>query len=158
MTTTLVAGSVSGARDLAAVPLGGQQASIAGPVPPGTYFVRLTSANACGTSAPSGEVSVVVGATEALPAAPTNFAASLFVDIFSVTATFTWTPPPGPLTGHRIEAGTRLGLADIASAPLGPGGTFVLPNVPKGTYYLRVRAVNGAGTSAPSADVALTVP
>lgn len=165
VTTTLLAGTTSGSSNLATVPLAGQQTSIAGPVPAGTYFVRMTSANACGTSASSGEVFVTMGAAEVLPAAPTNLAVSLFRDIFSFTATFTWTPPPGAVTGHQIEVGTGLGLADLATAPLGAGGSFVVPNLPPGlsnafprVYYVRVRAVNSAGSGAPSADVVVVVP
>ena len=165
VTTTLLAGTTSGSSNLATVPLAGQQTSIAGPVPPGTYFVRMTSANACGTSAPSGEVFVTMGAAEALPAAPSNLAVSLFRDIFSFTATFIWTPPPGAVTGHQMEVGTGLGLADLATVPLGAGGSFVVPNLPPGlsnafprVYYVRVRAVNSAGSGAPSADVVVVVP
>ncbi|MFN7979706.1 MAG: hypothetical protein U0P30_16350 [Vicinamibacterales bacterium] len=32
------------------------------------------------------------------------------------------------------------------------------PNVPQGTYYLRVEAVNALGTSAPSNEVTVVVP
>ncbi len=159
VTTTLLAGTASGSSNIATVPLAGQQSTIAGAVPPGAYFLRMTSSNACGTSAASGEVLVVMGAAEALPAAPTNLAVSTFTDIFSVTATFTWTAPPGSVTGYQIEAGSGVGLADVGTAQLGPSGTFVLPNAPRGgAYYVRVRAVNAAGTSAPSADVVLAVP
>ena len=58
----LQAGSVSGAADLGTVGLGGDTTTTAaaGTVPPGPYFVRVFAANACGTSAPSTEVSTLV--------------------------------------------------------------------------------------------------
>ena len=33
---------------------------VGGAVPPGPYFIRIAAANACGTSAPSVEVSTIV--------------------------------------------------------------------------------------------------
>jgi predicted phage tail protein len=35
---------------------------------------------------------------------------------------------------------------------------LVVPNAPSGTFYVRVRAVNAAGASEPTADIPVTVP
>jgi hypothetical protein len=70
-----------------------------------------------------------------------------------------WTPPAAALTGYVLEAGTGPGLANlIAGLALGTAPGVVAPNVTPGTYYVRVRAVNGPLASAPSAEVIVTVP
>jgi hypothetical protein len=58
-----------------------------------------------------------------------------------------------------LEAGTAPGLANlIAGLALGPTPVLVAPNVPPGTYRVRVRAANGALVSAPSNEVTVVVP
>ena len=42
--------------------------------------------------------------------------------------------------------------------PLPPGESFAFSGVPEGTYTFRLRAVNAAGVSAPSAPVTQTFP
>ncbi|MGQ0736623.1 MAG: PQQ-dependent sugar dehydrogenase [Acidobacteriota bacterium] len=56
------AGSVSGAANLATLTVDGALRSLSVQAPPGTYFVRVRSVSACGISAPSNEVIVVVAA------------------------------------------------------------------------------------------------
>lgn len=53
------AGSVSGAADIGAFPMGAAT-SFSGAVPPGTYFVRIRGVNAAGAGPPSNEVVVAV--------------------------------------------------------------------------------------------------
>jgi predicted phage tail protein len=54
------AGSTSGAADLAVLTVDGVSRGLAVNAPPGTYFVRMRSVNACGDSAPSSEIVVTV--------------------------------------------------------------------------------------------------
>jgi glucose/arabinose dehydrogenase len=54
------AGSTSGAADLAVLTVDGVSRELAVNAPPGTYFVRMRSVNACGDSAPSSEIVVTV--------------------------------------------------------------------------------------------------
>jgi hypothetical protein len=56
----LIAGSVPGGADRATLTLPPTTTAIGGPVPAGTYFVRVVTGNACGLSAPSAEVALVV--------------------------------------------------------------------------------------------------
>ncbi|MGE0359378.1 MAG: Ig-like domain-containing protein [Vicinamibacterales bacterium] len=56
----LQAGSISGGSDRATLTLPATTTAVGGAVPPGPYFIRLAAGNACGVSAPSAEVSVVV--------------------------------------------------------------------------------------------------
>ncbi len=150
---TLLAGTASGLSNAARLALG-PQTSVSGPVPGGTFFARVTASNACGTSAPSGEVFFTIGAADALPAAPSGLTSS----VTGSTLTLSWTAPAGPVTGYVLEAGSAPGLANIGAATIGAGTSFVIPGVPAGTYYVRVRAVTSAGSGAPSNDVAVVVP
>jgi predicted phage tail protein len=43
------------------------------------------------------------------------------------------------------------------SLPAGSGTTFTIPNIPIGTFYLRVRAINAAGSSPASNELTLTM-
>ena len=151
---TLLAGTGPGLSNIAAVALPGTPTSIAGAVPAGTYYARVTATNACGTSGPSGEVFFTIGAPEALPSAPANLTAN----VTGSTLTLSWTAPPGPVTGCMLEAGSAPGLANIGAATIGAGTSFVIPGVPPGTYVLRLRAITSAGSGAPSSDVFVRLP
>ncbi|MFN7978803.1 MAG: hypothetical protein U0P30_11735 [Vicinamibacterales bacterium] len=61
-------------------------------------------------------------------------------------------------TGYVLEAGSDIGLSDLAAVPRGPGATVIVPPVPRGGEVVRVRAVNAAGASGPSNEVVLRVP
>jgi hypothetical protein len=56
----LQAGSITGGTDRAVLTLPATTTSVGGAVPAGPYFIRLAAGNACGVSAVSAEVSVVV--------------------------------------------------------------------------------------------------
>ena len=75
------------------------------------------------------------------------------------TLTLSWTAPGlTGVTGYIVEVGSAPGLANLASIPTGSTATtFVAPNVPPGTYYLRVRASAGGIPSAPSNEVTATI-
>lgn len=80
-TYTLLAGSGPGASNLATVAVG-SATSFPANAPAGTYYVRVVASNACGTSAPSNEETVVVGALGGSP-----------------LLMFTVTPNPVPFSG-----------------------------------------------------------
>jgi hypothetical protein len=119
--------------------------------PPGTYYMRV---RARGTvlSSPSNEVRLVIGST-ATPGAPS----ALTAVTTGRTFTFNWLGPHSgsiaPTTGYVIEAGSAAGLSNLASMRLGNTTTFNITNVPLGTYYVRVRAENANGRSAPTNEV-----
>ena len=71
--------------------------------------------------------------------------------------TMTWLQPPrgGPATGYIVEAGSASGLTNIGTVSV-PGRSLTFANVP-GFYFLRVRATNAGGASAPSAEVMIAV-
>jgi hypothetical protein len=146
----LEAGSAPGEVDIFSGEIG-LQSSLAATAPPGTYYVRVRSSNACGVGPPSNEVLVAV----MVPEAPTAFSASTI----GFVVTFQWNPPAGHApAGYVLEAGSSPGQRDLASLPLGPGTTmFSVPGVPNGTYYVRVRAANTAAAGPPSNELRLVV-
>lgn len=152
----LEVGSASGLSDILTTTLPVSTTTIGGDVPPGAYYIRVKAANACGTGPASSEVFAVVGSATALPGSPEN----LMATVSGSNVTFSWSPPSsgGAPTGYVLEAGSGQGLADIARLVLGPVTTFSTgPIVPPGTYYVRVRAVNAAGTGFLSNGVVVVV-
>ena len=82
----------------------------------------------------------------------TSAAANVLVDVagyLSTGGTYV------AITPTRV-ADTR--LDEEEPLPLGPGETFQFAGVPPGTYTLRVRSTNGAGTSGSSNAVTLSFP
>jgi hypothetical protein len=146
------AGSATGLANLASLNIGARL-GVQTPAPPGTYFVRVRGRNACGVGPSSNEVVVQVGGPP--PEAPTNLAHT----IAGRTVTLSWQAPTtgAPPTSYRLEAGSALGLANLAVATT-TGQTYVVSNVPAGTYYVRVRSANAAGASAPTPDAVIVVP
>jgi hypothetical protein len=70
-----------------------------------------------------------------------------------------WVPEDGVVMASRVEAGSAPGLSNLAVLPVAGGQrTVAVPNVPSGTYYVRVRALNYVGSSAPSNEVMVVVP
>ena len=150
----LLAGTTPGfSTPFAALPVPAAATSLAIPgVPAGTYYLRLVAQNAGGTSAPSNEVTLTVAGLTA-PGAPT-----LSASVSGRTVSVSWTPGSGGApAGYTLSAAVSPGGAPVATVPLGGTGV-AFPNVPSGTYYLRLTASNGAGTSPASNQVAVTVP
>jgi len=152
------AGSGPGRVDLANFNTGSTAATfVTDGVPPGTYFVRVRAGNSAGVSAASNEVVVaVVGSGGCTPGAPTNLTASAT----GSTVTLQWAAPVGTCvpTSYVIEAGSAPGLSNLASFNTGSTATsIVAAGVGAGTYYVRVRAVNGNGISVPSGEATLVV-
>ncbi|MEZ5283931.1 MAG: fibronectin type III domain-containing protein [Vicinamibacterales bacterium] len=87
------------------------------------------------------------------PAAPQMPA----VNIDQQTVTVQWQPPAETVTGYVVEAGTAPGLANIASFPM-PGTSLVVPNVPSGRYFVRIRARNHIGWGVATDDIVVDVP
>ncbi|MEZ5290330.1 MAG: hypothetical protein R2745_04550 [Vicinamibacterales bacterium] len=85
-----------------------------------------------------------------VPAAPT-----LQASASGSTVSASWNAVGGA-TAYRVEAGITPALM-LAGYDIGPLTSFTLPNVPQGTYYLRVRARNASGLGAPSNVVGVTV-
>ena len=73
--------------------------------------------------------------------------------IFSVGSSACTAP-----TGFTLQAGSSADFSNIATVALGPAIAFATAGVPPGTYYVRVRALNGVGVSPASNELLLIVP
>lgn len=90
------------------------------------------------------------------PGAPVNLGSSLF----GSTLTLTWSPPVngGTPTAYVIEAGSTNGATDVANFSTGSIATGFSATVSGGgTFFIRVRATNADGTSAPSNQIFVTI-
>lgn len=134
----------------------GNVLSIAGDVPRGRYYAAVRAANPAGVSNLSETMVIDVGPI--LPT-PTGFT----VTWQGPTAIFSWHPAEGGRaledrpTSYTLEGGTVRGMADIGSVSLGDVTSFQ-GEVPAGTYYVRLRAVNAFGQSRPTDDVVVARP
>jgi hypothetical protein len=75
------------------------------------------------------------------------------------TVTLSWhrSSVGGAPTGYVIEAGDAPGNSNLAVLPTGSAMTSFRVTAPPGRYHVRVRALNGAGTSAVSDEIVLLV-
>ena len=97
------------------------------------------------------------GSSGTCPSAPQGLPA---VATFSSTVTLTWLPPAvGTPTSYVIEESSAPGgPANLANFNTGNAATsLTISDVAVGTYYVRVRAVNSCGQSAPSGEVQVIV-
>jgi hypothetical protein len=145
------AGSRSGAADIATLDMR-NRLSLDTAAPPGRYYVRVRGVNSCGRGTASNEVVLTVGGP------PPDPPANLTVQVSGRTATLSW---PAPGTGalptfYQLEAGTAPGLSDVAVART-VDRLLVVTDVVPGSYYVRVRAGNASGLSAPTADIPVSV-
>jgi len=89
-----------------------------------------------------------------VPPAPDAFVA----EVSGTTVTLSWTPASvgGAVSSFEVEVSPTPGSAAFGRVTLTQSPAY-FPNVPAGTYYMRLRSVGPGGTSAPSADVAAVV-
>ena len=155
----LEAGSVSGASNLANIVTNSTATTFsASGIGAGTYFVRVRAQNGGGVSPPSNEVVVIVG-TIGCASSP-NAPGGLSATVSGTTVTLTWSAPASgcAATSYVLQAGSGPGLSNLANFNTGNSATtYVASAVGVGTYFVRVRAVNGNGTSGPSNEIILTV-
>src|SRR5207253_1386103 len=84
------------------------------------------------------------------PGVPANLTYSLD----GRTVSLTWSAVAGAVS-YDVEAGSSTGLADLAVVNTTALGLTATPG--NGTYYVRVRARNAAGVSAPSNEIIITI-
>jgi hypothetical protein len=151
----LQVGTATGQSNLFNQPVG-STTSVSGVVGAGQYFWRLIATNAAGASAASVEAlfNVGGGGCTAAPTAPQGLTSSVSAGV----VTLSWSASAGAVTTYIVEAGSAPGLANLYNAPLGSAATVLQTPAPRGTYFVRVRAQNGCGTSAPSNEQIVTVP
>ncbi len=151
---TLIARTPAGAL-LVSQPIG-LTTTFAATAPNGTYVLAVQATNAAGAGPESAPVTVVLPSSATPPGTPSG----LTVAVSGTTAVFTWNPPSsgGAVTNYMLVAGTTSGFTvPIATATLPGTPGLSVPNVPAGTFYVRVLAMNNGGMSGPSNEVVLTV-
>ncbi len=129
--------------------------TFAAPAPRGVFVVRVRAVSACGASAASNDVVLGVGGAELPPGAPEDFVA----DVNGSAVAFSWAAPAtgGAAGAYILEAGSGPGLSDIARVPVN-GTSLTAPNVPAGTYFVRVRGINNTGLGDASEELQVVVP
>ncbi len=91
---------------------------------------------------------------------PSTAPTSLTAGASGSTVTLSWAAPStsNPPTAYLIEAGSAPGLSNLATVNTGNTLTsFSANGVGAGEYYLRVKAITGVSTSAPSNESRLVV-
>lgn len=72
--------------------------------------------------------------------------------------TLRWSEAPGAPGVTSVDAGSGPGLTNLASLAVAPGeAVLVVPNVPPGTYFVRVRTRTAAGVEAISNEITVVV-
>jgi YVTN family beta-propeller protein len=151
VTGYVLEGGLAPGQTLAGVRTPGTTTSWSLDVPSGALYLRMHALSVSGRSAASNEVQVLVNVPQP-PSPPT----ALLGLASGSTLQLSWT--------NTAFGGTPASLLlDVSGSfngtlPMPPGETFMFTGVPPGTYTLAVRAMNGAGTSSPSAPVTLTFP
>ena len=107
--------------------------------------------DAVGTTISNEQIAIV---GPVLPTAPTGLTAQ----VAGRSVTLNWTAPPGGVTGYVLEAGASPGATQLSQAIGSTASSLTVNDVPPGTYYVRIRARNGAGTGPASNEVVVVVP
>ena len=145
---TLYVGSSPGASDLGVHPLG-LATSVAGPLLPGTFFLRVVASNTAGSAA-SNDVRVPMEA----PGTPTMHVAGVHDGI----VTLSWSPGAtgGIPAGYVLRVRAPGSDALLVNTPV--TGTSLSGPAPPGTYHVSIVATGALGSSAESNRVVVVVP
>jgi hypothetical protein len=146
----LEAGSGQGLNDIYVGDIG-NITTLTTSAPAGTYFIRMRARTARGVGFPSNEVQVTLGSPHcATPLPPTGFTA----DQRRNTLTLEWNSVLGA-SSYQLEAGTDRGLANVYGGNVGSTSRvqFNVAAVPRGQYYLGVRAVASCGIVSIAAEI-----
>ncbi|MGO8669784.1 MAG: fibronectin type III domain-containing protein [Capsulimonadaceae bacterium] len=113
-----------------------------------TYYYTVAAINGGGTSAQSSEASATL-----VPAVPTGLGAT----VGNAQVSLSWTPGTGA-TSYSVYRGTTSGGEGASAIATSTSATYIDTAVTSGmTYYYKVAAVNGGGTSALSNEAGATL-
>ena len=152
------AGTSPGAADVARLMTGSAATSlIAQGVPDGTYYVRVRAMTAAGVGGASSDVTFTVGSVTDCGTAPAR-AHGLAATVTGTTVRLTWSEGASGCgaTAFIVQAGSATGGSELAQVRV--GSAALVATAPPGTYYVRVLALNGRGTSAASEEIVVRVP
>jgi len=144
----LEAGSSPGLSNVAVLNTGSGATTFSTAAPPGLYYVRIRSQNACGISAPSNETTVTIGCSP--PSAPGMLSAT----VSGSNVALSWGPATGAAS-YVLEAGSAPGASNLGQFPTASPG--LAASAPPGIYYVRVRALSACGSGPASNEVIVTV-
>lgn len=150
-TSYLLEGSLSPGAVVASVPTGSAATTFSFTVPTGSFYLRLRAMNGGELSLPGNEIKVNV-AVPVKPATPANFQAAVQGRLLFLAWKNSYAG--GEPTGLMLDITGPI----TASVPLPLSEELSVPNVFDGTFTLRLRAVNAAGSSAQTSAATLTVP
>jgi hypothetical protein len=124
----------------------GNRTNVSGAAGPGSLWARVRARNSLGTSAPSNEVTFVLGGCETPPATPTTLTGR----IIGGTVTLEWSPSASA-TGYILQAGTAANRSDLYNNQVGNRTSLSASGLPLGfEAFVRVIATNACGNSAPT--------
>ncbi len=152
---TLVGRATAGGPVLAAVPMG-SGTSFSVTAPNGTFVVSVTASNDEGT----GPESTAVTVTAPQAVVPLGPPVGLLSNVSGATVSFSWNPPSrgGPVTSYVLWAGLTPSVSPpLVTIPVGAATSYVVTDVPPGTYYVFVQARNAWSVSAASNVVTVHV-
>jgi len=117
-----------------------------------TTFTLVGTAADGRTASASATVTVP---TQTAPGAPSSMAAS----VSGSRATLGWQAPTGGSSpsNYLLDVGTASGTSDVAASYNVGNVLGVYGDLPRGTYYARVRAANGSGVSLFSNEVRFSI-
>jgi hypothetical protein len=95
--------------------------------------------NECGVGSASPDQTFTIAPTCTAPGTPGAPSAS----VFGSTATISWSAVSGA-TSYRLDVGTASGAANVVSQVV-QGTSYPRSGLNAGTYFMRVRALNGCG-------------
>lgn len=149
----VVAGTAPGGSDRGQLSVGVSTA-INATLPAGLYYVRVFAENEFGSSPASNEVSFRLA-----PLTPPGPPRALGYAVTGTTVMLAWQPPAsgGAPDGYFVEAGTAPGATNVLSGTPAYSNSARFDGVPLGRYYVRVRARNRVGVSAPSNEASFMV-
>jgi hypothetical protein len=101
-------------------------------------------------------VAVALTCTQQPLKAATAPPSGLTATVTGSTVVLRWSLPFGAIA-VRLEAGTFPRGLNAANAVIGATTSYVATNVPPGTYYVRVRAIDSMGESATSNEITVVV-
>jgi predicted phage tail protein len=145
------AGSSPGASNLAALDTGSTATMFTTAAPIGMYYVRVRARVGSAVGGASNEVVVNVTGACVAPSTP----GGLTHTVNGSAVQLSWQAAAGA-SSYVLEAGSTPGASSLVASDLGNVTTLGALAGP-GTYYVRVRAVNTCGPSAPSNEVVVVV-
>lgn len=124
--------------------------SVAGDLPPGSYYARVFAQSAAGAGPVSPEASFTIATCTVAP----TLSGGLVNGVISLR----WNIPAGAtVTGFTIQAGSTPGSSSYYNGPIGLT-TQLDAGVGTGTYFIRVLADTACGRGAASNELQITVP